>query len=117
VKIWEARIIDPVNGTDTIRDLMIPGVSVEIDARGLIACPGLIDLHTHLRARPDDSETNATGASAALRACFATVCCMPHTEPAIDSVVLMAVVQRTEQAATRVLPIAAVTRGLRMDLC
>ena len=56
------------------------------DAAGLVVCPGLIDLHAHLR-EPGQSakETIATGTAAAARGGFATVVCMPNTSPAIDN--------------------------------
>ena len=83
-------------------------------ARGLIAVPGFIDLHAHLREPGfEDSETVATGAHAALAGGFTTICAMPNTEPAIDSPGLVAELIARGAAAkgARVLPIAAITRG------
>ena len=76
--------------------------------------PGFIDLHAHLREPGfEDSETVATGATAALRGGFTTVCAMPNTEPAIDSPGLVAELLARGRSArgARVLPIAAITRG------
>ena len=91
------------------------------EARGLLVVPGFIDLHAHLREPGfEESETIATGARAALRGGFTTVCAMPNTEPAIDAPGLVAqVVARAASAAgARVLPIAAITRGRRgAELC
>jgi dihydroorotase len=78
--------------------------------------PGFIDLHAHLREPGfEDSETIATGAMAALRGGFTTICAMPNTEPAIDSPGLVVEVMARGAAArgARVLPIAAITRGRR----
>ena len=86
----------------------------ELEAKGLIVVPGFIDLHAHLREPGfEDSETMATGANAALRGGFTTVCAMPNTEPAIDSPGLVAeIIARGRSAGgARVLPIAAITRG------
>src|SRR5262249_14980343 len=57
-----------------------------IDAKGRIICPGLIDMHVHLRepGREED-ETIATGTAAALAGGVTSVACMPNTEPPIDS--------------------------------
>ncbi|HVR88918.1 MAG TPA: dihydroorotase [Candidatus Limnocylindria bacterium] len=85
-------------------------------ARGLIAVPGFIDLHAHLREPGfEDSETVATGARAALAGGFTTICAMPNTEPAIDAPGLVAelVARGAAAKAARVLPIAAITRGRR----
>jgi dihydroorotase len=85
-----------------------------MEAKGHIVVPGFIDLHAHLREPGfEDSETIATGAKAALRGGFTTVCAMPNTDPAIDSPGLVAeVIARGRSAgAARVLPIAAITRG------
>lgn len=86
----------------------------DAERAGLIAVPGFIDLHAHLREPGfEDSETVATGARAALAGGFTTICAMPNTEPAIDSPGLVAeVIARGAAAnAARVLPIAAITRG------
>ena len=88
----------------------------EIKRRGLLVTPGFIDLHAHLREPGgEDSETIASGAAAALRGGFTTICAMPNTEPAIDSPGLVAeVIARGRAAgAARVLPIATITRGRR----
>lgn len=86
----------------------------ELEAMGYLVTPGFIDLHAHLREPGfEDSETIATGARAALRGGFTTVCAMPNTEPAIDSPGLVAEVMARARTAkgARVLPIATITRG------
>ena len=84
--------------------------------QGLLVTSGFIDLHAHLREPGfEDSETIATGARAALRGGFTTICAMPNTEPAIDTPGLVAEVLSRGAAArgARVLPIATITRGRR----
>ena len=86
----------------------------ELEARGYVVTPGFIDLHAHLREPGfEDSETIASGARAALRGGFTTICAMPNTEPAIDSPGLIAeiITRGKAAAAARVLPIATITRG------
>ena len=87
---------------------------IVIDAQGMIVCPGLIDVHVHLREPGnEEDETIATGASAALAGGVTSVACMPNTLPAIDTqaaaefVVLQA--QRARQA--NVYPVGAVSKG------
>jgi len=84
-----------------------------IDCTHQVIVPGLIDLHVHFRepgfAYKEDLQT---GAAAAMAGGFTTVCTMPNTNPAIDSVELI----QTQQAKTRdflvnVVPIAAITKG------
>jgi dihydroorotase len=86
----------------------------ELESRGYLVTPGFIDLHVHLREPGfEDSETIASGARAALRGGFTTICAMPNTEPAIDSPGLVTEVMTRGRAAAaaRVLPIATITRG------
>ncbi len=118
-------MIDPANGVDDLRDVLIedgliaavgPDASKDgerLDARGLVVCPGFVDIHCHLREPGfEHKETIATGTLAAARGGFTTVCAMPNTEPPIDSVATVEFVLRTAQTqgAVRVLPIGCLTR-------
>jgi dihydroorotase len=126
IRIAAGRIIDPAQNLDTVGDLWISRgrvlpmgggyeeAEIVIDAQGMIVCPGLIDLHVHLREPGnEEDETIATGASAALAGGVTSVACMPNTQPAIDTqaaaefVVLQA--QRARQA--NVYPVGAVSKG------
>ncbi|MGH2379451.1 MAG: amidohydrolase family protein, partial [Candidatus Limnocylindria bacterium] len=105
--------IDP-EGRSRREDARIGEGAERIPAAGLLLLPGLVDLHSHLREPGfEESETIASGAAAALRGGFTTVCAMANTEPATDSPGLVAeVIQRGGAArAARVLPVAAITRG------
>jgi len=85
-----------------------------VDARGLVVTPGFVDIHTHLRDPGFEyKETIASGTLAAARGGFTTVCCMPNTNPPIDSTATVEYVLRTAAAtaAARVLPIGCVSRG------
>src|SRR5262249_22324606 len=99
LRIANGRIIDPSQRIDQVADLWIEGERIidigphphqkadrTIDAAGKIVCPGLIDMHVHLRepGREED-ETIATGTAAALAGGVTSVACMPNTEPPIDS--------------------------------
>ncbi|MGH2469990.1 MAG: amidohydrolase family protein, partial [Chloroflexota bacterium] len=101
-------IITNVRNRDDLR--VGPGDEV-VDGRGLVLLPGFIDLHAHLRQPGfEHKETIASGTRAAAAGGFTSVCCMPDTEPAIDTVGTLEYVLRQE-AAVRVRPIAALTRG------
>lgn len=122
------RVVDPATGLDAPRDLLLrdgkiaalenPGTipirDAEVfSAKGLIVAPGLIDIHVHLR-EPGQAykETIATGTAAAAAGGFTTVCAMPNTIPVNDSPEITRWMQaREREAAARVLPIAAATRG------
>lgn len=88
--------------------------SREIDARGAIVAPGLVDIHVHLR-EPGQSakETIATGCAAAAAGGFTGIACMPNTRPVVDTAAWVEwVLARAKEAGTcRVHPIAAVSRG------
>ncbi len=67
----------------------VVGVSIdeEIDATGLIAAPGFVDIHAHLRDPGFTyKETIETGLAAAVKGGFTTVCCMPNTSPPVDNI-------------------------------
>jgi dihydroorotase len=121
------RVIDPSQGIDEVTDLWIRGDSVlaigrrpdlhadeTIDVRGRIVCPGLIDMHVHLRepGREED-ETIATGTAAALAGGVTSVACMPNTEPALDSQAAAEFVYLQAERAgnANVFPVGAITKG------
>jgi dihydroorotase len=111
---------------DRVTDLLVRGDKVasigscidpadhEIDAQGMIVCPGLIDMHVHLREPGgEESETIATGAQAAVAGGVTSVACMPNTDPAIDSrdVAEFVSLQAKRAGWANVFPIGAVTKG------
>jgi dihydroorotase len=122
-----ARLVDRSSGVDVIADLLVrdghiagigeplqSGPCDVLDARGLVLAPGFVDIHCHLREPGFEyKETIASGTAAAARGGYTTVCCMPNTEPAIDTRATVEYVERSAAATgvVRVLPIAAVTRG------
>ncbi len=124
LRIENARVIDPANVFDDHRTLYIQDgkfadscaadASV-IDAKGLIACPGFIDLYARLR-EPGASRkgTIESESKAALKAGFTTVFCSPNTNPVIDSTATVELIKQKAMAAqgVRVAPIAALSAGL-----
>jgi dihydroorotase len=122
------RLVDPATGVDAVQDVLLSGPRIErvggggvtadriIDATGLVVVPGLIDMHVHLRQPGFEAkETIATGARAAVRGGFTTVCAMPNTDPIADGPETIAWVRAEARRVglAHVLPIAAVTRGSR----
>ena len=115
-----ARVIDPSDGTDAVRDVAVVDgrISAEadpaaerLDGRGLVLAPGLCDLHTHLREPGGETaETIASGTRAAARGGFTTVCAMPNTDPPLDSPASVAV-GASINGACRVRVIGAATVG------
>lgn len=87
-----------------------------VDAGGLVALPGLVDLHTHLREPGrEDTETIATGSAAAALGGYTAVFAMANTEPVADTAVMVEHVWRRgrEVGLVDVHPVGAVTVGLR----
>ena len=127
ILIHGGRVIDPASGLDERLDLLIvdrriaalgaevtpPNGAQRIAASGLIVAPGFIDLHTHLREPGQEhKETIASGARAAARGGFTTICAMPNTDPAMDTAAIIdGILQRAKDADCRVLPIGAVSKG------
>ncbi|QLQ35243.1 dihydroorotase [Micromonospora robiginosa] len=120
------RNVSPVGGEPTdllIRDGVVAevgaGLSADdatvIDATGLVALPGLVDLHTHLREPGrEDAETVESGSRAAALGGYTAVCAMANTSPVADTAGVVEQVWRLgrEAGLVDVQPIGAVTVGL-----
>lgn len=130
ILISGGRVLDPSQSLDRIADVLLtegkiawigdigkaPSQSglVTIHAAGLVVSPGFIDLHCHLRQPGFEAkETITTGTRAAAKGGFTTVCCMPNTDPPLDSQSSIDYVKKIAAAdgVVRVLPIGCITKG------
>lgn len=128
-----ATIMDPSCGRNEIGDLLIsegkiaavgknlqPAAAREINGAGLVAAPGLVDLHVHLRDPGfPKKEDILSGCRAAAAGGVTSLLCMPNTSPVTDNPeTVRYILSKAEQADARVYVAAAVTRGLRSEeLC
>ncbi|NLI89494.1 MAG: dihydroorotase [Epulopiscium sp.] len=124
--IKNGRIIDPIEDRDGIYDIFIEDGIVKkigkdlnleadrlIDASNKWVVPGLIDVHVHLREPGfEHKETIETGARAAAKGGFTTICPMPNTNPPIDSKSIIDYInKKSEDAVVNILPVGAITIG------
>ena len=125
------RVIDPANRFDGVADLLLSQGKIaaigpdagakatadveRMDVKGLVVCPGLIDLHVHLREPGQvTKETIATGTAAAARGGFTSVLCMPNTLPAIDNAGTVALIHEraSQQGIVNVYVAGAITKDI-----
>ena len=134
IQIKNIRVIDPGN-IEGLKDISIKGGLFEavsepgqlpevaedsddvtvIDGQGLIAVPGLIDVHVHLREPGQEyKETIETGAKAAAAGGITAVCSMPNTKPVNDNAQVTAFIlsQAQKANAARVYPVGAISENL-----
>ncbi|HUR60499.1 MAG TPA: dihydroorotase [Opitutaceae bacterium] len=127
--IKNARVIDPAAKRDRPGDLFVVDGRIaaslppaakkrakQIDARGLVACPGLVDVHVHFR-EPGQThkETIGTGSRAAAAGGFTTVVCMPNTAPVADTAGTIQYMKDViaRDAVVKVLPTGCITVGMK----
>jgi dihydroorotase len=127
------RVVDPANGIDGVFDVLIDGDRIAQVGRdlpadgarvvpvpaGYVVCPGLIDIHVHLREPGQEhKETVATGVASAVAGGFSAVACMPNTSPVNDNANVTAYIlgKAAEANLARVYPIGAVSRGSKGEL-
>ena len=129
IQILGARVIDPASGLDQTRDLFIDAGKLlafdqapagfkadqSIDAVGLIAAPGLVDLSVALREPGYSRKGTITSETLAAAAGGVTsLCCPPHTKPVLDTpAVTELIIDRAREAGhAKVYPIGALSKGL-----
>ncbi len=126
--ITNGRVIDPASKRDGVGDVFIAdGKFVaslttaqkknakKINARGLVVCPGLVDIHVHFR-EPGQThkETILTGSHAAAAGGFTTVVCMPNTAPVADNAGTIELINNAaRKAAVHVYPTGCITVGMK----
>lgn len=126
--IKNGRIIDPATQRDQVGTLYVSdGIIVEtltadelqhaevIDAEGLVVCPGLVDIHVHLREPGQKhKETIASGSRAAAAGGFTTIICMPNTSPPVDNAATVRLIQDSIErtAVVHVYPTGCITQGM-----
>jgi dihydroorotase len=126
------RVVDPANGRDGAFDVLIEdGVIARVEknlpangaevmeiAAGSIVCPGLIDVHVHLREPGQEhKETVATGVASAVAGGFTAVACMPNTDPVNDhaGITQFILKKAAEAQLSHVYPIGAVSLESKGD--
>ncbi len=125
--IQNGRVIDPQNNIDKICDILIENGKISkigkslkqkakqnIDAKGLLVTPGLIDLQVHLREPGrEDQETIETGSKAALAGGITSVVSMPNLTPVADNqTVVEFVVNRNHKLnLINIYPAGSITKG------
>jgi dihydroorotase, multifunctional complex type len=130
ILIKNAYMIDPKSGREGRYDILTEGDRIArieekiekpagecivIEAQGLLAAPGLVDVHVHFREPGrTDKEDIVTGAAAAAKGGFTTVVMMANTAPAIDNgQTLRQVLERGKKTGIHVLSCANVTMGMQ----
>ena len=125
ILIKNARVMDPESGFDQVTDILLDGKRIRqigkvddvsgieqvIDASGMIAAPGLIDVHVRDPGFTYKEDLQ-TGSAAAAAGGFTTVVCMANTKPVVDSVdIYKEIEDRCEQLPIKVWQAAAVSKG------
>ena len=127
--IKNGRVVHPVTNAVLIQDLLVEDGKVSllerglegeadqvINASGLVVCPGLVDMHVHLRDPGlTYKEDIITGSAAAARGGVTSMACMANTDPAVDCPEQVAyILEKAKQGSgVQIYPIAALSKGLR----
>jgi dihydroorotase len=127
--IKNARVIDPANKRDSVGDIFVKnGVIVAelsaaelkkakvLDGTGLVACPGLVDIHVHFREPGQTHKENiATGTHCAAAGGFTTVVCMPNTSPPASNTGTIQYIKDViaRDAVVKVLPTGCITVDMK----
>lgn len=120
------RVVDPSQNLDTTADILICDSKIKaigsfdnadrvIDCSGLIAAPGLVDMHVHLRDPGQTyKEDIITGCNAAAAGGVTSLLCMPNTNPVADNEhTVRYILDKSKIANAKVYVAASITKGLK----
>ncbi|MGQ9659503.1 MAG: dihydroorotase [Thermochromatium sp.] len=130
LSLLHGRLIDPASGHDAITDIHLAEGRVLaigaapsgfqpdriLDARGQVVCPGFVDLCARMREPGlEQKATIASEGRAAAASGITTLCCPPDTRPVIDTPAVARLIHQIskQHGLTRVLPVGAMTQGLK----
>lgn len=126
--LQNVRLIDPSQGVDSVQDLLLEDGKVSqigkhlsadgmevVDGTGLVAAPGLVDMHVHLRDPGlTYKEDVFTGCRAAAAGGVTSLLAMPNTKPAMDTPeTVRDLLERAKTADAAVYTAACITKGLQ----
>jgi len=128
--IKNGRVVDPKNGVDAVTSVSIDAGKVvavgpipvgfradrEVEASGLIVCPGLVDLSARLREPGFEYKaTLESEMAAAVAGGITSLVCLPDTDPVLDEPGLVEMLKHRARNLhqARVYPLGALTRGLK----
>lgn len=130
--IKAGRVIDPANGLDAVRDILVEdGVIVQVaetivagdaesvDASGKLVVPGLIDIHTHLRDPGFEyREDIISGTRAAAAGGVTSLACMPNTAPVNDTLAVTRYIvdKARAEGSANVFPIGCISHGMQGEV-
>lgn len=125
-----ARIINPVQNMDTVGDILLQNGKIAavggkitceaaqiIDAQGLVAAPGVVDMHVHLRDPGFTyKEDIISGCKAAAAGGVTSLLAMPNTSPVTDTPeTVSTILKKAQNADARVYVAGAITQGLKSE--
>src|SRR5512137_2201391 len=130
IHIKGGRLIDPKSGTDVHEDLFVAAGAIAavgnapkgfhadrtIDAKGLVVCPGLVDLSARLREPGYEYRASLESEMrAAVSGGVTSLACPPDTDPPLDEPGLVEMLKRRAESLrqARVYPLGALTQGLK----
>lgn len=126
--IQNARVIDPSQNLNQTMDILTENGKIKavgssltaeaeeiMDASGLVAAPGLVDMHVHLRDPGfTHKEDILTGCAAAAAGGVTSLLAMPNTNPTADTPeIVRYILEKAENAPARVYVAGSISKGLR----